>query len=286
MPRTRSIGVIMVLLAACTPADEERVATAASGGLVAFVVPHDSTMPDGPMGISIRRGRALLEHTRDSLPDYVGNRLACTSCHPAAGTKQGAMPWLGVYGQFPQYRSRSATVQVIEDRIDDCFLRSMNGRMLPRDGRDLRDIIAYMSFLSRDIPVGARVEGQALPRFELLQGDTLAGASLWAAECARCHGTNGEGGVGPPVWGDSSFNIGAGMARLRTAAAFIRHNMPLDKPGTLTDQQAADVAAYITSRPRPDFPGKEHDWPRGDPPPDVAYATLAADSAAAAAGAQ
>jgi thiosulfate dehydrogenase len=42
---------------------------------------------------------------------------------------------------------------------------------------------------------------------------------------------------------------------------------------TLTDQQAFDVAAYVTAMPRPDFPGKEKDWPRGNAPPDVPYAT-------------
>jgi thiosulfate dehydrogenase len=75
------------------------------------------------------------------------------------------------------------------------------------------------------------------------------------------------------------------MARLRTAASFIRHNMPFDKPGSLSDQEAFDVAAYIVSRPRPDLVGKERDWPNGDPPPDVAYPTTAARRKAATAAA-
>jgi len=66
------------------------------------------------------------------------------------------------------------------------------------------------------------------------------------------------------------------MARLRTAAAFIRVAMPYDNPGSLTPQQAYDVASYVTSRPRPDFARKAEDWPNGDPPPDVAYPTTAA----------
>ena len=63
------------------------------------------------------------------------------------------------------------------------------------------------------------------------------------------------------------------MARVERAASFVRHNMPFDKPGTLTDQQAYDVAAYIDSHARPDSPGKELDWPTGGAPPDVPYAT-------------
>jgi thiosulfate dehydrogenase len=71
------------------------------------------------------------------------------------------------------------------------------------------------------------------------------------------------------------------MARVRTAASFIRDNMPFDRPGTLTDQQAFDVAAFVVAQPRPDFSGKERDWPNGDPPPDVAYPTQAATRKAA-----
>jgi thiosulfate dehydrogenase len=113
-----------------------------------------------------------------------------------------------------------------------------------------------------------------------LSGDTARGRAIFASICAQCHGANGNGGtfIGPvpPLWGERSFNIGAGMARLRTLAAFVRHNMPFNQPGTLSDQQAFDVAAYVISRPRPDLAGKEKDWPNGDPPPDVAYPTDAA----------
>jgi thiosulfate dehydrogenase len=66
------------------------------------------------------------------------------------------------------------------------------------------------------------------------------------------------------------------MARVRTAAEFIRGSMPFDQPGTLTDQQAFDVAAYVNAQSRPDYRGKEADWPSGDPPPDAAYPTRAA----------
>jgi thiosulfate dehydrogenase len=63
------------------------------------------------------------------------------------------------------------------------------------------------------------------------------------------------------------------MARLWTAAAFIKELMPQNAPRTLTDQEANDLAALVTSRPRPDFRGKELDWPNGNPPRDVAYRT-------------
>ena len=65
------------------------------------------------------------------------------------------------------------------------------------------------------------------------------------------------------------------MAREERAAAFIKHNMPMDKPGSLSDQEAYDVAAYITSLPRMDLPGKEQDYPAGKAPADVPYRTTA-----------
>lgn len=239
--------------------------------------PADSQIPDGALGVSIKRGRALLAHTRDSLPALVGNKLQCVSCHPLDGTKANAMPWVGVYGRFPQYRSRSASVQVIEDRITDCFERSMNGRGPAWNSTEMRDMVAYFSFLSRGVPVGAEMEGQGLPRLEPLPGDSARGAALFVTQCAHCHGADGAGTVvAPALWGPDSYNIGAGMSRLRTAASFIRHNMPADRPGTLSDQQAFDLARYINSQPRPDFPAKHLDWPNGDPPPDVAYETDAA----------
>lgn len=271
--------VVLLFVAACERPGESGNPHAGDAGAVASAgarAPHDSLIPDGPLGASIRRGRAILAATRDSLPDNVGNQLRCVSCHFDDGTRAGVMPWTGVYGQFPQYRSRSGGVQFMEDRINDCLERSMDGNALAHDSPAMRDMIAYMAFLSWGVPAGEKVPGQGLPRLEPLVGDTARGAAIYMASCASCHGANGEGAAAPPVWGKGSYNVGAGMARVRTAAAFIREAMPYDRPRTLTPQQAFDVASYVNSRPRPDFAGKEADWPNGDPPPDVAYDTRAA----------
>lgn len=254
------------------PPTADTLAVPAAVARVSFRVPLESEIADSVLLASVRRGKALLAYTRDSLPDHVGNRLQCVSCHPDNGTRKNVMPWVGIYARFPQYRSRVGGIQLIEDRINDCFKRSMNGRPLVPEGRDMRDIIAYMAFLSSGYPVFAQVEGQSFPRVPPLPGDTARGAVTFAGKCAVCHGVDGAGtDVFPALWGAGSFNIGAGMARVQTAAAFIKVAMPQTAPGTLTDQEAYDLAAYITSRPRPDYPGKELDWPNGDPPPDVAY---------------
>lgn len=236
--------------------------------------PNDSEIPSGALGASIRRGHALLAATRDSLPAFAASRLRCVSCHLDDGRRAHASPFVGVYARYPTYNARSGKAYTIEDRINDCFRRSLNGRALPAGSADMRDVVVYFAWLSRGVPVGAAVEGQGLVKLTPLAGDTTRGRAIFGAQCARCHGADGEGtAVAPPLWGRNSFNIGAGMSRLRTAAAFIRFNMPFDRPGSLDDQQSFDVASFVISHPRPDFPGKENDWPNGDAPPDVAYPT-------------
>lgn len=245
-------------------------------GVVPFRVPSESEIKDSMVLAAVRRGRAMMVNTRDSLPQFVGNRLRCVSCHMGDGLKPDEMPFVGVYARFPQYRSRSGTIQTIEDRINGCFERSMNGKALPHDHRAMRDMVAYLSFLSFGVPVGASVEGQGVPRLDPLAGDTARGRAVFTARCVTCHGADGQGTtIAPPLWGPESYNIGAGMARVRTAAWFIKKSMPFDNPGSLTSQEAHDVSAYINAQPRPDFAKKIEDWPYGDPPADVAYPTRA-----------
>jgi len=263
----------LLALVACTSRPDTTHASQAA----ARPGPADSLIPSGPLGDAVRRGRALLLATRDSLPTHVGNRLRCVSCHLDEGRRSPGT-WIGAYARYPTYRSRSGSVETIEYRVNDCFQRSMNGSAIDPAGRDMAAIVAYLAFLSRDVVISPPAKAGANPqRWSGLTADSASGRKVYGSICAKCHGNSGEGTVAaPPLWGDKSFNIGAGMARVRTAAEFIRANMPYDRPGTLTDQQAFDVAAYVVGRPRPDYRGKEHDWPNGDPPPDVAYPTLAA----------
>lgn len=277
-----ALALLLVLpLLGCevVPAQENRAtaaaASAASGIRAPFALPDEATIPAGPLGDAVRRGRAILTATPESLPDHVGNDLRCTSCHLDAGTRENVMSWVGVYARFPQYRPRSGLVIDLEERIGDCFERSLNGRSPAYDSPEMRDMIAYMAWLSRDVPVGRDMAGQGMRRLDPLAPDTAAGRAGYAATCARCHGDDGQGEVdpAPPLWGPRSYNIGAGMARLRTLAAFLSVAMPHDKPGTLEPQQAYDIAAYVNSHSRPDFANKAKDWPKGDPPADVAYET-------------
>jgi thiosulfate dehydrogenase len=236
----------------------------------------DSLIPSGPLGESIRRGRAILWATRDSLAGHVGNSLRCVSCHLDGGMRASSGPWVGVAASFPQYNARAGRVILIADRINECLRRSMNGTPLALDSRDMRDLESAFAFMSNGVPQGTKSAWLGLRKLEPQAGDGHAGEALFAAKCARCHGASGQGTAPyPPLWGERSFAIGAGMARLNTMAAFIRWNMPFDTPGTLGEKQAFDIAAFVLSHARPDTPNKESDWPKGDAPPDCPYrATL------------
>lgn len=183
------------------------------------------------------------------------------------------MSWNGSAARYPRYRARPGYEESLARRVNECIARSLAGRMLHEDSREMLDILAYIESL-RNAPRAGAVD--SVKR----SGVVADGRRGYAATCARCHGPSGEGTpIAPAAWGAGSFSIGAGMARQYSLATFLRHNMPFDHAVALTDQQAADIAAFVLAKPRQDHPGKERDWPKADAPPDVAYATTAARAA-------
>ncbi len=251
----------------------------AVGEVVPLRAPDEKTIPKGPVGAAIRYGKKVLTETQTYARKYIGNGLNCSSCHLDAGRKPYASPWVGVWGMFPEYRSRNGKVNALQDRVNDCFERSMNGKPLPYDGDEMRGILAYMWWLSKDVPTGVAVRGRGFARAHVSRpADPKQGQVVYAERCAACHGADGQGREGPngeylfpALWGPKSFNIGAGMARLNTAAGFVKTNMPLGQGNTLSDGDALDVAAFFTRQPRPDFAAKSGDWPKGDKPSDAPY---------------
>ncbi len=254
-------------------------------------------LPNDHYGKLVRYGKKLTEETYSVIgPEvtnkkmrYAGNNFACTSCHQDSATKKFAMPWVGAHATFPQYRGREDAISTIEERVNGCMERSMNGKSIPLDSEEMKAFVTYIHFLSKGIPVGGKVEGQGLPAFNPpnRKADPLAGEKIYANTCASCHGINGaglrkgnpgdaNGYIFPALWGKDTFNTGAGMNRILTASAYIKTNMP---QGTshgspvLTDNQAYDVAAYILSKPRPVKAHLEKDFPaRWNKPVDAAFA--------------
>jgi thiosulfate dehydrogenase len=244
--------------------------------------PSIRTVGDDAFGKLVKYGYALMTDTAnligpsasDPAMRYSGNNLTCQNCHLNAGTQAYSMPLVGVWGQFPQYRGREGEIGTLEERINGCMDRSMNGVRLPLDGREMKAYLAYMKWLSTGIADGAKLVGAGTMRIAEPKraADPKRGGEVFEQTCVVCHGKDGQGkhaatGNGyqfPPLWGPDTYNDGAGMTRVLTAAAFVRHNMPLgttfDAP-VLSDEDAYDVAAYINSMARPTKAGLDKDFP-------------------------
>lgn len=252
----------------------------------AFETPRLADMLGSPNAQQLVRGMRLHLETRDLLPQHVGNALNCTSCHLNAGTVADGSPFVGVSAFFPSYAPRAGRVIKLEDRINGCFRRSMNGKPLPPESADMKAMVAYFDWMKRETKPEDKVPGRGIGKIDRsLQPNIDNGKKIYADQCAVCHGNDGEGlrqadgrYIYPPLWGDASFNIGAGMARTYTAAAFVKRNMPIGfhgkfplGQGGLSDQEAVDVAEYFSHQPRPDFPDKVKDWPKDKKPSDARY---------------
>lgn len=238
-----------------------------------FVPPSPETIPGDLRGEQIRLGYKMIVDTQEYGKRYVGNALNCTNCHLDAGLNPNSASFVGIATLYPQYRERAGRQMTLADRINECFERSMNGKPLPADSVKLTAIVAYVTWLSQNMPPGVVVPWRGIPRFiSTHQPDPFNGKKVYEKKCVFCHGSNGQGTMAaPPVWGPRSYNIGAGMARISVAAAFIKANMPRGWGWTVTDDEAIDAAVYINTQPRPDFPDKIHDWPKGGKPADAPY---------------
>ncbi|WP_017480066.1 c-type cytochrome [Pseudomonas sp. PAMC 26793] len=252
----------------------------------AFETPRLAELLAAPNADQVVRGMRLHLQTKELLPNNVGNALNCTSCHLNAGTVADGSPFVGVSAFFPSYAPRAGKVVSLEERINGCFRRSMNGKPLPPESADMQAMVAYFDWMKNNTQPEDKVAGRGVGKVDpAIKPDLENGKQVYVKQCAVCHGDNGQGltradgeRVYPPLWGEQSFNIGAGMARLYTAAAFVKRNMPIGfhekfplGQGGLSDQEAVDVAAYFSQQPRPDFPDKVKDWPKGGKPVDARY---------------
>jgi thiosulfate dehydrogenase len=239
-----------------------------------YDVPDVAKLKDSPENDLIRYGHELIVDTagqigknaKDADKRYAGNELACVNCHLNAGLQPFAAPFVSTFATFPMMVDDQ--VITLTDRINGCMRRSMNGKNLPVDGKEMEAMIAYIKYLGHDTPQGVRIAGMGLLSLQdpPSAADATRGEQVYAKSCASCHKPDGQGerkaspAIGysiPPLWGDDSFNAGAGMAKLAYAAAYIRANMPFTinyKDPVLSLQQAWDVAAYMTSKPRPPAP--------------------------------
>lgn len=240
---------------------------------------------DAPMaqeGATEEYGRRLLRETPDLIgPDQrdparrmTGNRLACASCHLDVGAAPGTLTLLQTTEHYPRFSGRAGRMTDIEDRINECMQRSMNGRPLAMSSPEMKAMASYLRTLGAAWEaMGASARTAAEPPVFAApdrRADVARGQMVYGARCGVCHGADGgglpatedpRGGyLFPPLWGPDSFNDGAGMGRVLTAARFIKARMPLGRPD-LSDEDAFDVAAFINSQPRPGMERLDSDYP-------------------------
>lgn len=226
----------------------------------------EPALPPGPLGDTIRLGRELVEHTTThplSQP-YVGNALTCTACHLKNGTDPQAATFLGVATAYPAWSPREQRVITLEDRVLNCFMRSCNGIRPPLGSEVSVAITTYITWLSSQQPIQMNPQRPTGPRAvpQLKIDPALAnpqrGETLYHERCADCHGNDGQGDAdNPPVWGERSYNDGAGLAQVPKLAAWLKVAMPLDD-AHLSEAEALDIAAYVNQHPRPKFRLQDH----------------------------
>jgi thiosulfate dehydrogenase len=247
--------------------------------------PDINLVPNTPEGEIIKYGRELIVSTSKyfgpkGIIAPITNGMNCQNCHVEAGTRQYGNSFAAVAANYPLFRNRSGRVETIEFRVNDCMQRSLNGKAIDSNSKEMKAMVAYLKWLGKDVPKKTRPEGSGVVDISFLQtaADPVNGKIVFESKCARCHQANGQGVmwpdatgyIYPPLWGEHSYNVSAGLYRLSRLASFIKYNMPFADtflPPQLTDEEAWNVAAYIASQPRPQKMFSE-DWPKIEAKPE------------------
>ena len=254
----------------------------------------DPTLDDSKLSNEIKWGFRIFTDTPHEASQFAPSKVSCNNCHLNGGQRERSLPLVGVAGMFPEYNRRSGRLYSLGDRIVDCFVRSENaagateagdGEALPSTtSKEVLAVSAYLTWLARGYEVGKNpawrgqnvIASSNLIPIEKL--DARKGEALFMEHCTNCHGEDGQGvAIGDkkagPLWGPDSWNDGAGAARVYTLAGIIRYSMPYLNPGSLTDEEAQQLAAFINSKPRPSYPFKQQDYRTEKLPVDSVYYT-------------
>ena len=279
-----SIAVIIIIIlisrsmhpAAIT--DVGKTDSSLNKGAGEWQAPDTNSIPASGNGNLIKYGKELIVHTANYLGQngsvaQISNGMNCQNCHINGGTVAFGNSFAAVASTYPKFRERSGKVETIEFRINECMERSLNGKPLDSNSKEMRAMVQYFLWIGKDVPKNVKPKGAGTEELPYLPraADTAKGRIVYVQKCTVCHGKNGEGilsangiyYVYPPLWGNNSYNVSAGMYRLSRLAGFVKNNMPYGatyKNPQLTNEEAWDVAAFVNSRPRVQKMFS-YDWP-------------------------
>jgi len=239
--------------------------------------PDSLNIPQGELGKMVRYGKELVMHTskywgpKGSI-DHISNGMNCQNCHLEAGTRPFGNNFAVFFNSYPKIILRSGNLSPASQRIVECMERSLGGKSPDTNKKEVKAILAYMAWIGKDVPRGKKIKGSGSEKLPYLDkpANIDLGKIVYGAKCQRCHGIQGQGLLSssgreytsPPVWGEHSFNDGAGMYRISNLAGFIKNNMPFGatyKSPLLSNEEAWNVAAYIASKERPHY-NQDKDW--------------------------
>lgn len=279
-----SLGIIIVIvvlneLFSSSPKEDISLKANTTAAGTDWQAPDINSLGNDSVSQLIRYGKELVANTAMYLGPkgtiaHISNGMNCQNCHVDAGAKSYGNCFSAVAAIYPVFRPRSGIKESVEFRINDCLLRSLNGKTIDSLSKEMRAMTAYIKWLGKDVPKGSKPAGAGVQELSFMEraADIAKGKTVYEQQCQRCHGVNGEGQLRfdsisyayPPLWGPASYNTGAGLYRISKLAAYAKANMPFgvathENPH-LSDEEAWDVAAFINSQPRPvkKFP---QDWP-------------------------
>ena len=110
-----------------------------------WIAADTSQITDTALKNKVAYGAALIAHTSRYLGprgivQQITNGMNCQNCHLNGGTTVYGNNYGSVASLYPKYRARSGTIENIYKRINDCMERSLNGKALDTNSREIKSI--------------------------------------------------------------------------------------------------------------------------------------------------
>lgn len=116
------------------------------------------------------------------------------------------------------------------------------GREAPSMGKLHRCVVLSALVVAGSLGA-ASVSAGAASTQSYTTAQAAAGAKSYTKLCLQCHGAKLEGVTGPPLKGTNSPIVG--IRTLGYVYGFVKSQMPLDKPGSLSPATCTTIIAYI-----------------------------------------